>query len=431
MGLEFQEDAICLSGETGTKLKSEIISKYYPFWWNIVSGGISRNHRYPTAIIELDAATGEVYIEETDETVLGSAGHALELKCHDLKKTSKLRIVLVENHNECFNHLQNVIKRRFPKLPKNITTSTYAQMQHKITLLNTDLDAALKSIENWHLGNALYFFDPLLNVEWKTIDKVAQYRIKSPFKTGTEFIIFLFTSDWFLGRPNFDALPESTNEDDWSISQKETIVMADKLFGTRDWRPMILHEGSIEQKQEKMIEFYRKRLLKWFRYVLPLPFTPKSNQLYHLIFCSNYETGIRATRNFYNNVTDIAYSSPDNYLAYTQFKQHHPEKILGLKGNQRPNEWKLLWTIIRNHEGGICDIECKDLIKVIRNPDKRLGGINWLHNKNYLRELDDTLWAWPDSQTFTRFEINWSSVKTQLGVDPPQPLTPIQKISNI
>lgn len=44
--LEFVEDAICLSGLTGTKLKSDVIGQYYPFWWGITS-------------------TGEVYIEDT------------------------------------------------------------------------------------------------------------------------------------------------------------------------------------------------------------------------------------------------------------------------------------------------------------------------------------------------------------------------------
>ncbi len=37
MALEFEGDAISLSGLTGSKLKSEIIGEYYPFWWNITS----------------------------------------------------------------------------------------------------------------------------------------------------------------------------------------------------------------------------------------------------------------------------------------------------------------------------------------------------------------------------------------------------------
>lgn len=54
-----------------------MIGEYYPFWWSITSGGPRKDHQYPTAIVELNAATGEVYIEDINQTVLGSAGHAL------------------------------------------------------------------------------------------------------------------------------------------------------------------------------------------------------------------------------------------------------------------------------------------------------------------------------------------------------------------
>lgn len=76
----FHGDALCLSGITGTRLKSEVLSRYYQFWWNIVSGGEQNDHRYSTTIIELNAGTGELFIEDTSEIILGSAGHALQLK---------------------------------------------------------------------------------------------------------------------------------------------------------------------------------------------------------------------------------------------------------------------------------------------------------------------------------------------------------------
>ena len=73
MPLEFKQDAICLSGLTGSKLKCAVIGKYYPFWWSITSGGQNRNYPFPTAIVELDAATGESHIKETSEVILGSS----------------------------------------------------------------------------------------------------------------------------------------------------------------------------------------------------------------------------------------------------------------------------------------------------------------------------------------------------------------------
>ena len=55
MSLEFVQDAICLSGLTGSKVKCDVIGQYYPLWWNITSGGKRTNNDLPTAIVELDA----------------------------------------------------------------------------------------------------------------------------------------------------------------------------------------------------------------------------------------------------------------------------------------------------------------------------------------------------------------------------------------
>ena len=83
-----------------------MIGYYYQFWWNITSGGQGANYAYPIAIIELNAGTGEVYIKELKETVLGSAGHALDLKASKAPLTDNLKIVLVEENLECCLHLR-------------------------------------------------------------------------------------------------------------------------------------------------------------------------------------------------------------------------------------------------------------------------------------------------------------------------------------
>ena len=102
MALEFKQDAICLSGLTGSQLKCAVIGRYYPFWWGITSGGPSRDYKYATAIVELNAATGEAYIKETNEVILGSSGHALDLKCNNEPNTKDLKIILVEEDIECY-----------------------------------------------------------------------------------------------------------------------------------------------------------------------------------------------------------------------------------------------------------------------------------------------------------------------------------------
>jgi hypothetical protein len=115
MALEFKDDAICLSGKAGSKIKSELIGRYYPFWWNITSGGDSTNHKYHTAIVELDAATGEMFIKDTNEIILGSSGHALALKCDSIN-TRDLKIILVEKNVDCYSHLKKVITKRWKKI---------------------------------------------------------------------------------------------------------------------------------------------------------------------------------------------------------------------------------------------------------------------------------------------------------------------------
>jgi len=196
MVLRFVGNAISLSGPTGSKLKCEIIGDYYPFWWGITSGGPRKHYRIKTAIIELNAATGEIFIDDTQETVLGSAGHALDLKLNT-SNTDNLKIILVEDNVECYSNLKEVIKRRWESVSIAQAEGPIESNTSNIYLLNMSLSDALDRIDEIKIGNtlALFYFDPLLMVEYETIEKVAARRMKYFFKTGTEFIIFLFTSD--------------------------------------------------------------------------------------------------------------------------------------------------------------------------------------------------------------------------------------------
>ena len=180
MGLDFVQDAISLSSLTGSKLKCEVIGQYYPFWWNITSGGERANHDWPTAIVELDAATGEVYIKDTNETILGSSGHALDLKCSD-PNTRKLKVILVEKDADCYGHLKKVISRRWNNVDIKLAEGPIYYNSSNVYLLNMELERALNTIEKISLGNALFFFDPLRSVEYQAIEKVAQKRIKTYF----------------------------------------------------------------------------------------------------------------------------------------------------------------------------------------------------------------------------------------------------------
>lgn len=421
MPLEFNKDAICLSGLTGSRLKCDVIGQYYPFWWNITSGGPRNNYRWPTSIVELDAATGEVYIEDINQIILGSSGHALELKSTN-PNTSNLKIVLVEKDVDCYGHLKEVIKRRWSNIDSRYSEGIKRYSPSSVFLLNMGLDEALKSIDKISLGNALFFFDPLRSVDYSTIEKVASNRIKNYYRTGTEFIIFIFTSDWFLGRNDFVGLPTTNNPNSWSPEQYKSVLEADKLFGNESWRAYILNNLPIDERENQLINLYKNRLHKWFRYVLPMPFNPKANQIFHLILCSNFETGVKATKKFYCERTGNIEYSPDNSRAFARFKSIHPVIFQGLTRNRRPIQWKILWSIITQHEEGICDYLCSDIENIDQNNRNIQQSLEWLKSEGYLKSIK-FIPAW-DIQ-IPQYQLNWNIIRERLGVSPPSPLKPL------
>ncbi len=422
MVLKFHGDAIVLSGSNGTKMKSEIIGKYYPFWWNITSGGLRKNHSYRTSIVELNAGTGEDFIEDTNETVLGSSGHALKLKLEN-NDTSNLIIILVEEDYDCFTHLQNVIKRRWPNLVLHRRGEILSNDDMTVILINEKLEVALNMIDSINLGNSIFFFDPLLFTPYSTIETVAKKRIKGIYRTGTEFIIFLFTSDWIHGR-NSQGLEKLPNiEDAPNIDDSISVKKADELFGDSLWRDRVLRTQQYEKRLENMVEEYEKRLHKMFRYVLPLPFKPKEEQTYHIFFTSNYETGIKATRDLYVAETKNERYRPNNVTAYENFRVRHPELMNNLKGNRKPKEWKVLWNIIRDHEGGYCDKYSPDIAKDYEE-NERVRLLDWLANKGYLKM--DYIAHWNDD-VLDVYKVNWDYVNSTLKVAKPEKLKPINK----
>lgn len=421
MALEFYQDAISLSGLTGTKLKSEIIGEYYPFWWNITSGGKTNFNQWHTAIVELDAATGETYVKDTKEIILGSSGHAIDLKCVGDNK-NHFKIILVEKNDDYYNHLKNVMGRRWPQINVSEAEGPIQNNHSNIYLWNVELDEALNRIALIDLRNSLFFFDPLRGIVYKTLEKVAKARIRSYYQTGTEFLIFVFTSDWFLGRDNFNALPTGLDETRWSEGEKKTVSDADNLFGTTDWRVGILNNKSISEREYDFIECYKERLHKWFRYVLPMPFNPKERQIYHLILCSNFDVGVRATRGFFCAKTNNPDYKPDNSKAYEIFKRKHPDLFVGLRGNQRPRQWKILWKTITGHEEGICDSQCKDFLEIEPAESQRDKLLEWLAQNKYLtNHASNNPW----NLQIKQYIINWNVIRQILGVEPPNPLQPL------
>src|SRR6266540_7407565 len=188
--------------------------------------------------------------------------------------------------------------------------------------------------------------------------------------------------------------PRTSRGDAWSRPEIETVAAANALFGDEDWQQKVQVDADQYTRQDRFIDEYRKRLMKWFRWVLPLPFIPKRGQLYHLVFCSNFEDGVKVTRDFYCEYTGNPRFSPDNQAAYEKFVAHHPETARGLWGGQRPLQWKVLWHIIRNCEGGICDYGCKGIKEKGTKEDVK-AAMRWLTTQGYLRRLEGVPSAWP------------------------------------
>lgn len=423
--LEFHDDAICLSGITGTAIKSEIIGQYYEFWWKITSGGNKRDYQNTTAIVELNAGSGEVFIKELNKTILGSAGHSIELK-RKLDKWNRLNLVLIEEDAMCYAHLTSVISRRIPDLSLKICEGSIDQNPTNIFLMNLNLDEALEKMAGIKLGNSIFFFDPLRMIKWEIIEKVAKDRIKNYYQTGTEFIIFLFTSDYFLGRDEFAAFPTNNKEEAWSEPERRSITEADELFGDKSWRLKILHPDDILQRQNDFVNLYQKKLQKWFRYVLPFPFKPKKNQLYHLIICSNYEAGIRETKSHYSQRMSNKKVNQDNTLAYNNFKILHHDLCVAFKGTTKPLEWKILWAIIK-HETGIRDLMCSDFRRIELNGNRRNNTMKWLEQNSYLLPIEQHC-AW--GSPYQKYTLNWQYCKDKLGIELPSPLIPISPDSS-
>jgi hypothetical protein len=217
-------------------------------------------------------------------------------------------------------------------------------------------------------------------------------------------------------------LPSTIDESAWSVEQSRTVAEADGLFGDTGWRKHILTNAPVYEREERLIELYRDRLHKWFRYILPMPFNPKKNQIFHLILCSNFETGVKTTRKFYCGAIGNPVYAPDNKRAFNEFKKHHPEAFRELLGNRRPIQWLMLRRIITDHEEGICDYLCRDFEDIEKDGTTRQTALEWLENKGYLiRQNYTNAWQLPVQQ----YKLNWAMIKDKLGIDPPIPFEPL------
>ena len=153
-----------------------------------------------------------------------------------------------------------------------------------------------------------------------------------------------------------------------------------------------------------------------------MPFEPKPGQMYHIFQCSNYEAGVSITRQLYTKFTGNKDPETDNKKTYKKFLQLHPEKQV--KWPKRPDEWKILWNIIKSHHDGLCDSHCKELIEKQADSVLRINALKWLKSEGYLDEISPRSKVWKDPPT--SYKLNWKKIQENFNINPLPELIPLR-----
>ncbi|MFQ5833946.1 MAG: hypothetical protein ACE5H4_14665 [Candidatus Thorarchaeota archaeon] len=435
MGLEFKHKAIVLSGVAGTRLKTKVLGRYYRFWHSVQSGGKRGSYRYPTSIIDLNAGTGLLYINEEREIIYGSAGHALELKYKSIDiGTKNLSVFLVEEHDKCREYLlENIEEEWDVKLQQQKGISYPVWTNGAVWLFESVKDFLEFTESGSMIDRGLFLFDPLLAPEYAVIERVAKSRISIPFQRGTEFILFFFTSDWVNGRKGFSPLPRDADESKWKKGETGSAQIADVAFGNRAWLRVMEMNGSSDVLQDSLLLAYEMKLRKWFRLVLPIPFQPKKGQTYHILCCSNYEVGINLIRSEWEHLVGIhkgeRVRSGVIDLAkdvFPRFSAEYPGIMLSRKkGQKRPSEWRVLWKVAREFADGTCDQNCKSLIDIAGSSAEVERCLEWSESEGFLTRETKIPWAWAKHPQFPRFRANYNRLNEVLGISLPLPMRPL------
>ena len=85
-----------------------------------------------------------------------------------------------------------------------------------------------------------------------------------------------------------------------------------------------------------------------------------------------------------------------------------------------------LWQIIKNHDEGLCDSLCSDLLEIRQITNSLDQALEWLHSKGYIKKIKSFTNAWREQPQL--FQLNWEVVKQNLGIPFPPVLKPISKI---
>lgn len=243
--------------EPHTKAKHEILRRYLQAWFPIMSSWNGR-------ILYIDgfAGPGE-YLEGEPGSPVIAINTAKE---HTLKLNAELVFRFIESQEDRCEHLEEVLLKI--ELPDNIKYRVKcSKFNESLTSLFDELDEQGKRI-----APTFAFIDPFgySDTPFHVIERIMKNKRCEVLITFMSGFLNRFKSDSHKG--------EAFN----------------LLFGTTEWREIILDPDSDERSEKKIVGFYQNRLEAVAEYVRTFEMINKFNQpIYHLIFGTNSIKGLK------------------------------------------------------------------------------------------------------------------------------------------
>lgn len=323
--------------EPHTKAKHEILRRYLQAWFPIMS-------RWNGRILYIDgfAGPGEYLAGE-----LGSPVIAINTAIgHELKLTTEIVFRFIEAREDRCEHLEEVLLKI--ELPDNIKYRVEcSKFDESLTSLFDELDEQGKRI-----APTFAFIDPF------GYSQTPFHVIERIMKNKRCEVLITFMSG-FLNRFKSDSHKKGA---------------FDLLFGTTEWREIILDPDPDEKSEKKIVEFYQNRLEAVAKYVRTFEMINESNQpIYHLIFGTNSIKGLKEMKRAMWNVDETGMFSFSD--------RTDPRQTTLIKSE--PDYQQLKWMIVNKFKGNTVSIEEIEYFVVVETPFRETH-----FKKRILREME-------------------------------------------
>lgn len=323
--------------EPRTEAKHEILRRYLQAWFPIMSSVSGR-----VLYIDGFAGPGE-YSKGEPGSPLIAVNTAKE---HILKLNTELVFWFIEVQEDRYEHLKEILRKI--ELPDNIKYMVECgKFDESLTSLFDGLDEQGKRI-----APAFAFIDPFgySDTPFHVIERI--------MKNKKCEVLITFMSG-FLNRFKSDSHKEGA---------------FDLLFGTTEWREIILDPDSDEKSEKKIVGFYQKRLESVAKYVRTFEMINKFNQpIYHLIFCTNSIDGLKKMKYAMWKVDETG------MFSFSDRTDPHQMTLF----ESEPNYQQLKRLIVNKFKGNTVSIEEIEYFVVVETPFRETH-----FKKQILREME-------------------------------------------